>query len=80
MNKKQAEIYHGIKELNKVMKDNNIPLRYVVVKDFLGAYNLKTTDNTSNLPERIKLKDLANTALNHYFEIKKIRISIMNRN
>jgi len=76
MNKKQAETYHGIKELNQVMKNNNISLRYLVVKDFLGAYNLKTTDDTPNLPERIRLKDLANAVLNHYFECKKIRIAI----
>ena len=67
MNKKQAESYYNISELNKIMMVNKIPLKYCAIKDFNGDYRLKTVDESSTLPEKLALLNRAKKAKHDYF-------------
>lgn len=78
MTKTQAMQYYNIKELNSVMKKNNLPLKYYVEQDFHGDYRLKTSDSTGNLPERLELQRQAKLTLESYFKDKKEALNASN--
>lgn len=76
MNKKQAESYFQIKLRNSWLKEARLPIRAIVEKNLHGDYELKTEDNTGNLPERISLKKQYRDLMDFRFsELRKEQIA-----
>lgn len=70
----QAEFYYNIKTRNKVMKENNLQVKFYVERDTKSEWILKKETPFGNLPDKLSEYRKARDVWNEFLQKNKDQI------